>query len=179
MVQGLQQLGVDLDKMSKGYYAFVDRVCKHYKVFMESSKLHDALHSHRDTMLCSCIEDVFSQIRPETALPHGGDCTEALLGVLPIAEYVFKMPESDAKIGSEEWVACKVKDPQSISFSEAARFQPVRIAFVKHMIAEGLAKNGFPKLKKGIPYVIIANNSKLVIATNATFSFLPMPLCNC
>ena len=144
--KALEVAKIDVGNSGPGYYLFVHRVCKEYKVYVQDITItSQVMHEHRDTHVAACISQVFSEIRPVNARPHNGDITDALLSLLPVVESVFLMPESGGHpYGSDQWRAEQGKHPSKITFASAVRFPDLRLKKVKYMIKKARGPHGFP-----------------------------------
>ena len=168
MPEALSKLCIDLNTKFDGYYAFVHRVCKEYKGYIESDVMQDELFSHRDTIASASIADVFTQVRPLNQLPFQGDSRAALVELLPVLEIVFKMPPAGHPTGSIEWVKLQCKKPQNISFAAAARFDDLRKALVRFWIKTGDPRNGFPVRADGkslLAFLLLTTITILLLTT--------------
>jgi hypothetical protein len=140
------------------YYRFAHRVCKEYKGHMENKVLQDDLHSHRDTLVANCVSQVFTEVRPRSVVPHGGDEQAAVIAILPVVEKVFNMPPAGPKFGSPEWMSNMCKGRIPIVY--AAKFPNLMKKLVRKLIKRGNKKPGLPA---GYPILQMGKRSLLTM----------------
>ena len=137
-------------KTDTNYYNFLARVCRHFKDFVaKDASTNDSIYARRDAVVSSCIDDVYTQIKPSRSRPLGGQTAKAVKVVLPVIEYVFEIDPAGERYGSPEWIDDLLKHPSRITIAQAAKHEPLRIRLVKHWIAKACGKHGYPKKPDG------------------------------
>ena len=136
---------VDLHDFSiSEYHMFLDRVVREYLYHWDTTK--DGMHLNREKYIEDAIATVFSQLRPETCLPHKGDMDEALEAVQPFVEKTLEMPPGLAR-GSDAWLKERLQK-NDYTFPQCSVFQQLYDHWCDTR-KKKCDKNGLPTLLPG------------------------------
>ena len=114
----------------------------------------DSLYCNREANVKDAVMTVFEQVPPGSDCPYGRSVQLACKHLLPVLEKAFEMPGAAMQVGSSAWLNELKKNPQQITYLQAAKHEELEIILVRMLIQRGEKGTGFPRLRSGAPVVV-------------------------